>query len=138
MDKPSENPLSWRRCPYCGDRFYGRHDACLVCRTAIRDGEVLIYGRSGDEPEDEGAGFKRLTREEVIEMPRGRVAIAGTADGAAAARRLKKAPESEVSVQVHKTMTGNDLDTMLKAVSAFVGAAPTADYDVVITVKKAS
>lgn len=137
MDKPNDNPFTLRTCPYCADRFYGRQDVCLTCRTAIREGEALVYGRSGDDPEDEGTSFKRLTREEVLEMPRGRVAIAGAADGTAPARRLKKAQDTGTMVQVNETMSGTGLDNILKAVSGFVGAAPDVNYEVAITVKKA-
>lgn len=136
MDKPNDNPFTWRTCPYCADRFYGRQDVCMTCRTAIREGEALVYGRSGDDAEDEETSFKRLTREEVFEMPRGRVAVP-EGGASAPARRLKKAPETGVMVQVKETMTGADLDTMMKAISGFVGAAPAASYDVAITVKKA-
>lgn len=134
-----------RPCQYCGDVFLGKEDTCTVCRMALKYGSVEIH-----TTEDDGAPWgarrpccRKLTREEVLAMPRQRqVSEEATAapEENRPQRRTKKAPADapgpEMALRVQKTLTAGDVGSVLRAVSAFVEAAPSGQYALTLKVER--
>lgn len=138
--------MTWRmrQCQYCGDVFLGNQDTCLVCRMALKSGEVEI-STTEEDGGPLGAGRtcrRKLTREEVLAMPRRQVSEEAPAapEENRPQRRMKKAPADtagpEMALRVQKTLPAGEVGSVLRAVSAFVEAAPSGQYALTLRIER--